>query len=38
MLSIFFIPVLYVAIRTIAPGRSTRRRGDDASAPGGDHV
>ena len=38
MLSIFFIPVLYVAIRTVAPGRSSRRRGDDARAEGGGHV
>jgi hydrophobic/amphiphilic exporter-1 (mainly G- bacteria), HAE1 family len=28
-LSILFIPVLYVAIRTIAPGRPGRRRGED---------
>ncbi len=29
-LSIFFIPVLYVVIRTIAPGRAHRDRTDDA--------
>jgi outer membrane protein TolC len=29
-LSIFFIPVLYVVIRSIAPGRAHRDRGDDA--------
>jgi HAE1 family hydrophobic/amphiphilic exporter-1 len=28
-LSIFFIPVLYVVIRSIAPGRAHRDRGDD---------
>jgi HAE1 family hydrophobic/amphiphilic exporter-1 len=38
MLSIFFIPVLYVAIRTIAPGRSRRGRGDDAPNAGGADV
>ena len=29
-LSIFFIPVLYVVIRTLAPGRAHRDRGDEA--------
>ena len=29
-LSIFFIPVLYVVIRTLAPGRAHRDRSDDA--------
>jgi HAE1 family hydrophobic/amphiphilic exporter-1 len=38
-LSIFFIPVLYVVIRTLAPGRAHRDRGDEGaqgahSAPG----
>ena len=31
-LSIFFIPVLYVVIRTLAPGRAHRDRSDDAPA------
>ena len=31
-LSIFFIPVLYVVIRSIAPGRAHRDRGDDEGA------
>jgi HAE1 family hydrophobic/amphiphilic exporter-1 len=31
-LSIFFIPVLYVVIRSIAPGRAHRDRGDEAEA------
>ncbi len=31
-LSIFFIPVLYVVIRSIAPGRAHRDRSDDAPA------
>ena len=30
-LSIFFIPVLYVVIRSIAPGRAHRDRGDEAA-------
>jgi HAE1 family hydrophobic/amphiphilic exporter-1 len=38
VLSVFFIPVLYVAIRTIAPGRASRRREDDTPATGGAHV
>lgn len=40
VLSIVFIPVLYVVIRTIAPGRE-RRRDDEDLAPattGGAHV
>ncbi len=37
MLAIFFIPVLYVAIRTVAPGRSSRRRGADAPPRRGAH-
>jgi HAE1 family hydrophobic/amphiphilic exporter-1 len=32
-LSIIFIPVLYVAIRTIAPGRKSREQDDVAPAP-----
>jgi len=38
-LSVVFIPVLYVAIRTIAPGRGSRGHRDEApTAPGGSHV
>jgi HAE1 family hydrophobic/amphiphilic exporter-1 len=37
-LSVVFIPVLYVAIRTIAPGRATRSRGDDTETTGAAHV
>jgi len=33
-LSIFFIPVLYVVIRTLAPGRAHRDRSEDAGAAG----
>jgi HAE1 family hydrophobic/amphiphilic exporter-1 len=33
-LSIFFIPVLYVVIRTLAPGRAHRDRNDEAGATG----
>src|SRR5688572_29489413 len=33
-LSIFFIPVLYVVIRTLAPGRAHRDRTDDQSEQG----
>jgi HAE1 family hydrophobic/amphiphilic exporter-1 len=33
-LSIFFIPVLYVVIRSIAPGRAHRDRGDEAGEAG----
>jgi HAE1 family hydrophobic/amphiphilic exporter-1 len=33
-LSIFFIPVLYVVIRSIAPGRAHRDRTDEAGAAG----
>jgi outer membrane protein TolC len=32
-LSIFFIPVLYVVIRSIAPGRAHRDRGEESTAP-----
>jgi HAE1 family hydrophobic/amphiphilic exporter-1 len=38
LLSIIFIPVLYVAIRTIAPGRATRARRESVSEPGGAHA
>jgi HAE1 family hydrophobic/amphiphilic exporter-1 len=39
LLSIFFIPVLYVLIRSIAPGRIGRAHLDDlAPQPGGAHV
>jgi hypothetical protein len=40
LLSIVFIPVLYVLIRSIAPGRIGRSRLDDdvAVAGGGAHV
>ncbi len=34
-LSIFFIPVLYVVIRTLAPGRAHRDRGDEGVRRGG---
>ena len=34
-LSIVFIPVLYVIIRTLAPGRGNRFRTEDAAAEGG---
>jgi HAE1 family hydrophobic/amphiphilic exporter-1 len=34
-LSIVFIPVLYVAIRTVAPGRKTRRHFEDESSQTG---
>jgi hypothetical protein len=38
-LSIIFIPVLYVVIRTIAPGRGTRSHsGDEAVETGGAHA
>ncbi|MGE3275290.1 MAG: efflux RND transporter permease subunit [Vicinamibacterales bacterium] len=41
-LSVIFIPVLYVIIRSIAPGRATRSLGDDdgqsVTAGGGSHV
>jgi HAE1 family hydrophobic/amphiphilic exporter-1 len=37
-LSVVFIPVLYVAIRTIAPGRATRSRGDAIESTGGAHA
>jgi HAE1 family hydrophobic/amphiphilic exporter-1 len=40
-LSIFFIPVLYVVIRTLAPGKARRSAGDEAPLPavdGGAHV
>jgi len=38
LLSIIFIPVLYVLIRSMAPGRSGRHRADDeASEAGGTH-
>jgi hypothetical protein len=30
-----FIPVLYVIIRTLAPGRGTRFRTEDAAVEGG---
>jgi HAE1 family hydrophobic/amphiphilic exporter-1 len=37
-LSVVFIPVLYVTIRTMAPGRATRGQTEDAAAePGGKH-
>jgi Cu/Ag efflux pump CusA len=36
-LSIFFIPVLYVAIRTVAPGRD-RHAAADATQVGGSHA
>lgn len=36
-LSIFFIPVLYVLIRTVAPGRAHRDRTDDGGAPAAGH-
>ena len=34
LLSVVFIPVLYVVIRTIAPGRGTREHREDAPASG----
>ncbi len=37
LLSIFFIPVLYVTIRSLAPGRARRGRTDD-EAEGGAHA
>jgi multidrug efflux pump subunit AcrB len=38
-LSIIFIPVLYVVIRTVAPGRGTRsHKGDDTVGTGGAHA
>ena len=37
-LSIFFIPVLYVVIRTLAPGRAHRDRGDESSSPAPAHA
>ena len=39
-LSIFFIPVLYVVIRTLAPGKVRRHAVDDEPVPatGGAHV
>ena len=37
-LSVIFIPVLYVVIRSLAPGRASRARGDEpAPAAGGRH-
>jgi HAE1 family hydrophobic/amphiphilic exporter-1 len=38
LLSIVFIPVLYVTIRTVAPGRTTRERQEAASEAGGAHA
>ena len=39
-LSIFFIPVLYVVIRTLAPGKARRHADEEAAAPaaGAAHV
>ena len=38
-LSVIFIPVLYVTIRTLAPGKPKRDdRDDDAPTTGGAHV
>jgi Cu/Ag efflux pump CusA len=38
-LSIMFIPVLYVAIRTVAPGKGDRKHLDRITEePGGAHV
>ena len=39
VLSVIFIPVLYVAIRSVAPGRASRGRQDlVVAAPGGTHA
>ena len=38
LLSIFFIPVLYVTIRSVAPGRATRGRVEETAGAGDAHA